>query len=123
MTFLTVFYVLNATLILLHEIESGYEKEWEILKLPGKITGFLLLHIPIILVIFYGLLEIDKLTPIGLILGIITGIGGLIPFLIHKKIYKRERQFNLKISNTLIYSNIITGIITVLYSFYYLLTP
>src|SRR6056297_3265928 len=111
MTFLTVFYVLNATLILLHEIESGYEKEWEILKLPGKITGFLLLHIPIILVIFYGLLEIDKLTPIGLILGIITGFGGLIPFLIHKKIYKRERQFNLKISNTLIYSNIITGII------------
>jgi len=34
------FYILNVTLLLLHEIESGYEKEWEILKLPGKITGF-----------------------------------------------------------------------------------
>ena len=33
-------YILNATILLLHEIESGYEKEWEILKLPGKITGF-----------------------------------------------------------------------------------
>jgi len=29
-------------MLLLHEIESGYEKEWEILTLPGKITGFLL---------------------------------------------------------------------------------
>ena len=49
---LIVFYILNATLLLLHEIESAYEKEWEILKLPGKITGFLLMHIPIILFLF-----------------------------------------------------------------------
>jgi len=41
------FYILNVTLLILHEIESSYEKEWEILKLPGKITGFLLFHIPI----------------------------------------------------------------------------
>ena len=41
-------------------IESAYEKEWEILKLPGKITGFLLLHIPIIFLLFYGLIEIEK---------------------------------------------------------------
>ena len=33
--------------MILHEIESGYEKEWEILKLPVKLTGFILLHIPI----------------------------------------------------------------------------
>jgi hypothetical protein len=52
MTTLTVFYVINASLLLLHEIESAYVKEWEILKLPGKITGFLLLHIPILLLFF-----------------------------------------------------------------------
>ena len=38
---ITLLYIVNATLLLLHEIESAYEKEWEILKLPGKITGFL----------------------------------------------------------------------------------
>ena len=43
-------YILNATILLLHEIESGYEKEWEILKLPGKITGFVLLHIPVLFI-------------------------------------------------------------------------
>ena len=43
---LLILYCINATLLLIHEIESSYEKEWEILALPGGITGFLLLHIP-----------------------------------------------------------------------------
>ncbi len=75
---ITMLYILNATLLLLHEIESAYEKEWEILKLPGKITGFLLLHIPIIILIFYGLIEIDKNSTIGALFGIVAGIGGVI---------------------------------------------
>ena len=62
---------MNATLLLLHEIESAYEKEWEILKLPGKITGFLLLHIPIILLMFYGFNEIENNSTIGLMFGIV----------------------------------------------------
>lgn len=61
----TLVYVVNATLLLLHEIESAYEKEWEILKLPGKITGFLLLHIPIIMILFYSVIEIEKSSTIG----------------------------------------------------------
>ena len=62
---LTLLYIANATLLLLHEIESAYEKEWEILKLPGKITWFLLFHIPIIILLFYGLIQIDKSTTIA----------------------------------------------------------
>jgi hypothetical protein len=118
---LTLFYILNAILLILHEIESGYEKEWEILKLPGKITGFLLLHVPILFVLFYGLLEIDRMSNIGFIIGTITGLGGVIPFLIHKKIVKREENFNLLISNIIIYTNILSGITTFLYSFYFLI--
>lgn len=116
MTLLTIFYILNATLLLLHEIESAYEKEWEILIIPGRITFFLILHIPIILVIFYGLLEIEKQSPIGLWLGVIMGIGGMIPFFVHKMLVKRKENFNLLISNIIIYSNIITGIVTIILS-------
>jgi len=107
---ITMLYIINATLLLLHEIESAYEKEWEILKLPGKITGFLLLHIPIIILIFYGLIEIDNNSTIGLIFGIVTGIGGVIPFIVHKIIVKRENHFNLLISDIIIYSNILSGV-------------
>ena len=110
MEIITIVYITNATLLLLHEIESAYEKEWEILKLPGKITGFIIIHFPIILILFYGALEIEKYSNIGLILGIISGIGGIIPFLIHKIIVKQKEHFNIIISNILIYFNILTGI-------------
>ena len=107
---ITMQYILNATLLLLHEIESAYEKEWEILKLPGKISGFLLLHIPIIILIFYGLIEIEKNSTIGLIFSIITGIGGVIPFIVHKIIVRKKNHFNLLISNAIIYLNVLSGV-------------
>ena len=110
MEIITILYILNATLLLLHEIESAYEKEWEILKLPGKITGFLLLHIPIIILIFYGLIEIEKNSTIGLIFSIITGIGGVIPFIVHKIIVRKKKHFNLLISNAIIYLNVLSGV-------------
>jgi hypothetical protein len=116
MKLVTIFYILNATLLLLHEIESAYEKEWEILKIPGKITVFLILHIPIILLLFYGLLEIENQSQRGLMLGIITGIAGVIPFLVHKIFVRRKDHFNLLISNILIYLNIVTGIGTIVLS-------
>ena len=108
--------MLNATLLLLHEIESAYEKEWEILRLPGKITGFLLMHIPIILFLFWGLIEIYNHTTMGMIIGIITGIGGLIPFVVHNFLAKRDKCFNRMVSNIIMIFNIITGIGTIIFS-------
>ena len=110
MKIISLVYIINATLLLLHEIESAYEKEWELFKLPGQIAGFLLVHIPIILILFYGLIEIEKTSRIGLILGTIIGIGGVIPAIVHKIILKRPNQFNLPISNTIIFLNIVSGI-------------
>ena len=110
MQIITMLYILNATLLLLHEIESAYEKEWEILKLPGKISGFLLLHIPIIILIFYGLIEIERNSTVGLIFGILTGIGGVIPFIVHKIIVRKKNHFNLLISNAIIYLNLLSGV-------------
>ena len=110
MEFLTFVYIINTTLLLLHEIESAYEKEWELLRLPGKITGFLLLHIPIILLMLYGLIEIEKRTTLGFILGVILGIGGVIPFVVHKILFKRPDQFNLPISNAVIALNVLSGL-------------
>lgn len=113
MKLITIIYVLNATLLLLHEIESAYEKEWQILHLPGKITGFLLLHIPIILILFLGLIAIEKLSATGLILGILLGIGGIIPLLVHKILVKRSGQFDRILSNVIIYFNAIVGVLLI----------
>lgn len=106
----TLLYIINATLLILHEIESAYEREWEMLKLPGRITGFLLLHIPIIILIFYGLIEIERNSSLGLALGIMLGIGGVIPSIVHKMMFKTPGQFNLPVSNAIIYLNVLSGI-------------
>ena len=116
MKLITMIYILNATFILLHEIEAAYEKEWQILKLPGKITGFLLMHIPIILILFFGAIEISNSSKTGYILGIVTGIGGILPFAIHKIIIKKKESFNRPISLIIIYSNFILGHIVMLLS-------
>jgi hypothetical protein len=112
MTVLTVLYVINASLLLLHEIESAYVKEWEILKLPGKITGFLLLHIPILLLFFWGAIELGKQNTAGEIIALIVGFGGLIPFLVHKLLVKKKGYFESAASNIIIYLNILAGLAT-----------
>ncbi|MFH1729941.1 MAG: DUF6713 family protein [Pseudomonadota bacterium] len=111
MTLIIALYILNSTLLLLHEIESAYEKEWEILKLPGKITGFLILHLPIIFLLFYGLLELNKFSKIGIAIGLLSGIGGVLPFFVHKVFVKKKDKFILPLSRIIIYSNLITGIV------------
>ena len=116
MNILIITYIINATLLLLHEIESAYEKEWELLKLPGSITGFLLMHVPIIIFLFYGALEIYNGTFTGIVTGIITGICGIIPFLVHKVFVSGKDHFNLVISNIIIYLNILTGLLTAVLS-------
>ena len=108
---IVIAYISNAVLLLLHEIESAYEKEWEILKLPGALTGFLLLQIPIIFLMFYGLLELERKTNMGLVFCMIFGIGGVIPFMVHKILVRKKDRFNRSFSNVIIYSNIASGIV------------
>lgn len=110
MELITIVYILNFTLLMLHEIDSAYEREWEILRLPGDISGFVLMHIPLLLILFYGLIEIGKYSTVGLILGVVAGIGGLVPFLVHKVLVKRAGHFDKPLSNIIIYANILTGL-------------
>jgi len=111
---LVFFYIINVTFLILHEIESAYEKEWEILKLPVKLTGFLLLHIPILFLFFYGLYFIIQYPQTRAIISILSGSIGLIPFLVHKIIINKKEHFNKIISNILIFGNIISGIILII---------
>ncbi|MFA9496698.1 MAG: DUF6713 family protein, partial [Candidatus Bathyarchaeota archaeon] len=52
---LTLIYLINATLLIVHEIDSAYWEEWKLFGLPGGLQGFLLIHIPLIALILYGL--------------------------------------------------------------------
>jgi hypothetical protein len=66
-SFLFWLYFFNSVLLINHEIDSAYWKEWELFKLPGGITGFLLIHFPLLIFVLYGLVLVSRQSLSGLI--------------------------------------------------------
>lgn len=96
-------YLANAVLLIDHEIDSAYWKEWELFKLPGGITGFLLLHVPLLFFILYGLTLVSSRSPAGLIFSLLLCLGGLFAFSIHTYFLKKGRtEFSQPVSRYLL---------------------
>ncbi|MBN2134495.1 MAG: hypothetical protein JW737_02070 [Acidobacteria bacterium] len=76
-------YLVNATLLIVHEIDSAYWQEWKLFKLPGGHGGFLLIHIPIVFLFLYGAIEAYRLSLFGKILSLILAAAGIFAFSIH----------------------------------------
>jgi len=92
-------YLVNAVLIVNHEIDSAYWREWELFRLQGGITGFLLVHFPILFLIFYGMIVVFKNTFVGLLFSLLLSLAGFFAFVIHIFfIRKGRREFNTPVS-------------------------
>ena len=111
---LTLIYLINATLLIVHEIDSAYWEEWKLFRLPGGLQGFLLIHIPLIALILYGLLEVNIRSLQGNVISIVVGLGGIFAFSIHTYfIRKGNNKFNTITSKTLLYLILICSIIQI----------
>jgi hypothetical protein len=77
LNFLVWIYILNSVLLIVHEIDSAYWQEWKLFKLPGGLTFFLCLHIPLAFVVLYGLLLVYQYTVAGLIISLVLGLAGV----------------------------------------------
>ncbi len=92
-------YLTNAILLIIHEIDSAFWKEWELFKLPGGISGFLILHFPLLFLILYGLVLVAEQSFLGLIASLILSAGGIFAFCIHTAFIRKGRhEFNTPIS-------------------------
>jgi hypothetical protein len=47
-------YLLNATILLTHQIDAAYWHEWELFRMPGGLQLFLILNLPIMFLFLYG---------------------------------------------------------------------
>ena len=83
MDFLFWVYFLNAVFVIVHEIDSAYWHEWELFRLPGGITGFLLLHIPLVALVLYGMVALAEGERSGLIISLLLAAGGLFALCAH----------------------------------------
>jgi hypothetical protein len=70
-------YSVNATLLIVHEIDSAYRQEWKLFRLPGGISFFLILHLPLVFLILYGLAQVQQESQAGQILSLVLSLGHL----------------------------------------------
>ena len=111
MTILAAVYVLNAAILILHEIESAYWKEWEILGIPGGMSVFVALHLPLVAVLFWGAIEIVLGTRTGFWIALASGACGLLPLFVHRVLVRKPGSFNAPITSILLYSNALAGVV------------
>jgi hypothetical protein len=76
-------YCTSATLLIVHEIESAYRQEWKLFRLPGGISFFLVVHLPMVFLILYGLVQVQRESLAGQILSLVLSLGGIFAFSIH----------------------------------------
>lgn len=104
-------YFVNAILLIVHEIDSAYWKEWELFKLPGEITGFLIIHFPLIGAILFGLIAITQWYIVGLVFSFILCAGGLFAFTIHTYFLKKgKEEFNSPISIAILIAILVVSV-------------
>ena len=96
-------YMTNAILLIIHEIDSAYWKEWDLFKLPGGIDGFLILHFPIVFLILYGLVLVSRQSFGGLIISLVLCAGGIFAFCVHTAFMRKGRpEFNTAVSRSIL---------------------
>jgi hypothetical protein len=76
-------YLANATLLVVHEIDSAYWSEWELLHVPGGVTGFLALHVVLVPVVVWGYGEVLAGSRTGLWLSLAVAMAGVFALVVH----------------------------------------
>ena len=115
-------YLINAVLLINHEIDSAYWKEWDLFGLPGGITGFLIVHFPLLFLILYGLVLVYQRATAGLILSLVLSLGGLFAFTIHTYFIKRGRdEFKAPISLVILIAALIVSLFQLVITLYLLI--
>jgi len=92
LNWLLILYTVNATLLIVHEIDSAYWQEWKLFRLSGGPALFLCLHIPLVIVILLGLLYLAWGAHAGLVISVIMALAGIFAFIIHMIFIARGNQ-------------------------------
>jgi hypothetical protein len=102
-------YLANATLLINHEIDSAYWREWNLFfPAKGEVTPasenrnmafFLLAHLPLVFLILYGLVGVYNRTNAGLVISLLLAGGGLFAFCAHMFFLRKgHKEFNTPVS-------------------------
>lgn len=103
-------YMLVLTLLILHEMDSTYWKEWDLFHLPGGLGGFLLIHFPLWIAALYGLVQVWEGTPAGRVFSIILSLAGMAGFGIHTWFLRTgHTEFDTPVSKGILRAMLLTS--------------
>ncbi len=109
---LELLYLANASLLITHEIESAYWREWELLHLPGDIQLFLILNLGLVLLVLFGLRGLVQRRRSGLWFSLGLAGAGVLAFLIHGFFLTRGHpEFRLPISLAVLGASLVLSLV------------
>jgi hypothetical protein len=116
-------YLANSVLLINHEIDSAYWREWRQFKLPGGSRSFLLLHFPLLFFILLGLILVYRHSWWGLIFSLILCFGGLSAFAVHTYFLgKGHAEFNRPISKFILVAILLVSLVQLAATLYVMMT-
>lgn len=105
-------YLANMTLLVVHEMDSAYWREWDLFHLKGGAGAFLLVHIPLVLVLLWGAGEMRDCSTAGLALSMALAVAGVFAFLIHLYFIRRGHpEFKTPVSAFILGSTFLVSLV------------
>lgn len=116
---LTWLYIVNAVLLIVHEIDSAYWQEWKLFKLPGGISFFLVLHLPLVFLVLWGLVQLQENNLAGYAVSMAMAVAGIFAFAIHMVLMaKGNREFKAPLSIALLSAILVVSILQAWFTVY-----
>ncbi len=115
--YLLFVYIINFTFLTIHEMDSAYWREWEMLGPLKKIgySGYLAIHIPLMLFFLYALLFLQNGTTFGMIASYCLAFFGLFAYFFHfYHLRISKEKFDTLISKMILYAILAASIIQLL---------
>ena len=105
-------YLVNAALLITHEIDSAYWHEWELLHLPGDIQLFLTLNLGLVVLVLFGFGEVARQRRSGLWCSLGLAGAGVLAFVIHGFFIARGHpEFRLPISLAVLGASLVLSLV------------
>ncbi|MUL37772.1 DUF6713 family protein [Gloeocapsopsis dulcis] len=92
-------YLVNATILITHQIDAAYWHEWDLFGMPGGIQLNLLLNIPLVMLILFGQQCLTQGRAAGFVFSWLLVAGGIITVSIHSYfLLQGDDAFRLPVS-------------------------
>ena len=105
-------YLANGTLLIVHEIDSAYWKEWELFRLPGGPGGFVLMHLPLVLLILWGAVGVEHHWTAGIVVSFLMAAGGIFAYAIHTWFLRKGRpEFDTSVSRGILTATLVASLV------------